>query len=349
MAKYKKVVSNGQSSEDKALDMMAEYFIKAVETISADWHKPWFTSKGCMAQNLDGRVYNGMNQMFLLLVCEDKGYKTPVFGTFDRLTSKLNFGPDGEILFDEQGEELPMVRINKGERSYPVFIQTTNVINTETKEKISWGKYNDLSEEEQKDYKVYRNTQVHSVFNIDQTNLSETRPELYKQLIDKNNQPNPFEGRKKFHWKKVDDMIATDGWICPIKLEKQDRAAFSPVKNRIILPTFAQFETGEDFYSTCVHEMAHSTGIEAYLNREGITNPNIFGSDAYGKEELIAELTSALVCHANGFNNGIEEQSVAYLQGWLKNIRQDPTFLKSVLVDVKRAYKLITDHIENIK
>lgn len=347
MAKKTYKVSNGTSAEDRALDKMSEVIIKAIETISADYHQPWFSGVGILAQNIDGRKYNGANQFFLLLICQDKKYAAPIFGTFDRLTSKMNFGSEGEILFDKEGNELPPVKILKDEHSYPVFVTTTSIVHIETREKITWSMYEKLTDEEKKNYKVYRNQSVHNVFNIDQTNLKEARPELYKELVAKNK--NPYEGRKRFKWDKVDDMIASDGWICPIHLKEQGAAFFRPSPNDITLPTFEQFETGEDFYATCIHEMAHSTGVEKHLNREGITNYTMFGSAKYGKEELIAEMTSALICRANGINNGVQENSVAYIQGWLRNIKQDPTFLKSVLNDVKKAFKLINDYIENVK
>lgn len=38
-----------------------------------------------MAENLNGREYNGMNAMMLLLHCEKEGYKIPRFCTFDRI------------------------------------------------------------------------------------------------------------------------------------------------------------------------------------------------------------------------------------------------------------------------
>jgi len=346
---YKTVVTNGETAESKALDRQAEVIIKKLEAFEADWHKPWFTTASIMAQNIDGRIYNGMNQLFLLLVSEDKGYAAPIFGTYDKYW-KMNFGSEGEVLFDKEGNELPQVSVRKGETSYPVFMNSVSVVHKETKQKISLDEYKKLSKDEQEQYRVYNNLKVYNVFNLDQTNLKESRPELYKELIGKNNIKNPNENKKKFKWIKMDDLIKSQGWICPIMLKKQDKAFFRPSTNDITLPTFAQFETGQAFYSTAIHEMAHSTGVADYCNREGITDPTFFGTERYGKEELIAEMTSAIVCHSYGINTNIEEKNqLAYLKGWLKNIKQDPTFLKSVLSDVKKATKLITEHIDTIQ
>ena len=56
---------------------------------------------------------------------------------------------------------------------------------------------------------------------------------------------------------------------------------------------------GESFYGTVLHEMTHSTGSESRLNRLKAAK---FGDKDYGREELVAELGSALVCQQNGIH-----------------------------------------------
>ena len=69
------------------------------------------------------------------------GYNIPVWGTFDRITN-LNFVKDkqGNVLAarDKNGNKLPQVSVNKGEKSFPVFMTTFTVIHKETKEKIPY-------------------------------------------------------------------------------------------------------------------------------------------------------------------------------------------------------------------
>ena len=112
MAYYKKNYnSNGPSAEDKALDKFAELMIERISTIQSDWKKPWFT-EGALKwpKNLSGREYNGMNALMLTFQAEKKGYKLPVWCTFDRVVG-LNFNKNKEgkrsPVTDKNGEELP--------------------------------------------------------------------------------------------------------------------------------------------------------------------------------------------------------------------------------------------------
>ena len=180
--------TDGRSSEDKALDKFAEMMIEKIKTLQNDWKKPWFTDKSISwPRNLSGREYNGMNALLLMMHCEKKGYKLPVFCTFDRVAG-LNYTKDKQgvrqQIKDNNGQELPKVSILKGEKSFPVFITTFTVVNKETKEKIKYDEYKQLSEEEKKGYNVYPKLQVYNVFNVHQTNLQEARPDLYKKLAD---------------------------------------------------------------------------------------------------------------------------------------------------------------------
>ena len=79
-----------RSSEDRALDRFAELMINKISTLKEDWHKPWFT-EGTLSwpKNMSGREYNGMNALMLMMECEQKGYRIPVFMTFDRI-QKMN-------------------------------------------------------------------------------------------------------------------------------------------------------------------------------------------------------------------------------------------------------------------
>ena len=85
-AKKASAGSQGESAQERALNLFAEMMIEKIESIMGDWQKPWFTDGGLSwPKNLSGRHYNGMNSMMLLMHCEKEGYKYPVFCTFDRV------------------------------------------------------------------------------------------------------------------------------------------------------------------------------------------------------------------------------------------------------------------------
>ena len=338
MAGYRKRNADGPNSEDKALDLFAEMMIEKIESIrKSDWKKPWFTEGALQwPRNLSGREYNGMNAMMLLLHCEKEGYKIPRFCTFD-CVQRLNKP-------GKEGEELPRVSVLRGEKSFPVMLTTFTCIHKETKEKIKYDDYKRLSDDEKKNYNVYPKMQVFRVFNVQQTNLREVRPELWEKLEQENARTKIGDG-EQFSFTPVDTMIRDNLWICPIKTLHQDDAYYSISKNEIIVPEKEQFKSGESFYGTLFHEMTHSTGAEGVLDR---FNPTTFGSPEYAREELVAELGSALVAQRYGMTKYIKEDSCPYLKGWLDELKESPQFIKTTLLDVKRAASMITQKVDKI-
>ena len=311
--------------------------IEKIESISKDWRKPWFTEGALQwPRNLSGREYNGMNALMLMLHCEKEGYKIPRFCTFDCVQRMNKPGKDGQ--------ELPRVSVLRGEKSFPVMLTTFTCIHKETREKIKYDDYKRLSDDEKQEYNVYPKMQVFRVFNVQQTNLREARPELWEKLEKENSRPE-IDAGERFDFEPVDRMINENLWICPIHPRHQDEAYYSMSKNEIVVPEKGQFKDGEAFYGTLFHEMTHSTGAEGVLDR---LKPTSFGSKEYAREELVAELGSALVSQRYGMTKHIKEDSCAYLKSWLDELKESPQFIKTTLLDVKRATSLITQRVDRI-
>lgn len=336
-----------RSAEERAIDVFVDEFSKLIDRVSGNWQQPWFTSHyQSTPLNLAGRRYNGMNYFLLQLICDEKEYKTPVFATHAQIVA-YNYDKDGKRLKDKNGNDMPFVSVKKGEKAAPIFMTIFNVKDRKTGERITYDNYNELSDEEKKGYNVYPNLRVFYVFNIDQTNLDETRPKAYGKLADKYGKVKPVTNGAKYHNKKVDDMIESQNWFCPINLTG-NQAVYSAVRDIIQVPEFKMFKTGEQFYSTLFHEMAHSLGHESRLNRaDGMTAKP--GSKEYGIEEITAEMSAALVCHTMGFDNVTKDESAHYLKGWLKIIKEDTTIFKRILLDVKRCYAKILDRLHVIE
>ena len=337
MAGYRRQKADGPNSEEKALDLFAEMMIEKIESISKDWRKPWFTEGALQwPRNLSGREYNGMNALMLMLHCEKEGYKIPRFCTFDCVQRMNKPGKDGQ--------ELPRVSVLRGEKSFSVMLTTFTCIHKETREKIKYDDYKRLSDDEKQEYNVYPKMQVFRVFNVQQTNLREARPELWEKLEKENSRPE-IDAGERFDFEPVDRMINENLWICPIHPRHQDEAYYSMSKNEIVVPEKGQFKDGEAFYGTLFHEMTHSTGAEGVLDR---LKPTSFGSKEYAREELVAELGSALVSQRYGMTKHIKEDSCAYLKSWLDELKESPQFIKTTLLDVKRATSLITQRVDRI-
>ena len=340
MTMGKPYTKEGPSAEDKALDLFADMMIERIQSLSGKdgWKKPWFT-EGTLQwpKNLNGREYNGMNAMMLLLHCEKEGYKIPRFCTFDRIQLFNKAGKKDE-------EQKPRVSVLKGEHSFPVMLTTFTVVNKETKEHIKWEDYKMLSQEDREKYNVYPKLQTYHVFNVAQTNLKEVRPEFWEKLEQEYSMPK-VEKDEQFAFEPVDRMIADNRWICPIKPMFGDSAYFSISKNEIVMPEKRQFKDGESFYSNLFHEMGHSTGAEGQLDR---IKPATFGSAEYAREELVAELTAALTAQRYGMTKHLKGDSAAYLKSWLDSLKESPQFIKTTLLDVKKATSMLTQHIDKI-
>jgi len=144
----------------------------------------------------------------------------------------------------------------------------------------------------------------------------------------------------------MDRMIEQNEWICPIKPIYGDQAYYSISKNEIVIPEKKQFKDGESFYTNLAHEMTHSTGAENQLGR---LKPTSFGSKEYAREELVAELSAALVAQRYGMTKHLKEDSASYLKSWLNSLKESPEYLKTTLVDVKKASGMITRCIDDIQ
>lgn len=338
-----------KSSESKALERFTELMIERLQDIQQDWKKPWFSESAIsVPRNLSGRQYNGLNSVMLMLHCQKNDYPLPVFATFDRITglnyTKQNDGKRTPAM-DKDGNKLPLVSISKGEKSFPVMITTYTVVEKESKEKISYEDYKQLTPEEREKYNIFPKLNVYQVFNVSQTNLKESRPELYAKLEEQTKGQRFEQDHEGKVMPAIDAMIKENGWYCPIKEKHGDDAYYSISRDEIILPEREQFKDMESFQTNLLHEAAHSTGSESRLNR---LKPTSFGTSAYAAEELKAELTAAFVAANYGMVKGLKTDSAPYLKSWLDSLHESPDFLKSILLDVKRASSMITQRIDGI-
>lgn len=110
------------------------------------------------------------------------------------------------------------------------------------------------------------------------------------------------------------------------------QASYSPFLDRIDMPKPERFESEAAFYSTQFHELVHSTGHENRLKR---IETALFGSDPYAREELVAEMGAAMLCGLSGLAN--EDQSAAYISGWLKALSQDTRLVIQAAAKAQRA------------
>lgn len=121
-----------------------------------------------------------------------------------------------------------------------------------------------------------------------------------------------------------------------------NRAFYSPRLDFVNMPAIEQFETPEEYYSALFHELTHATGHASRLAREEITNPQSFGTNAYSREELVAEMGASFLCaQAQIDYDGMMENNAAYLGEWLKVLQADSKFIFKAAAEAQKAADFI--------
>lgn len=159
--------------------------------------------------------------------------------------------------------------------------------------------------------------------------------------------PAPVVPAKDFDPIKAAEDIEINYEDCPTITHKGGRACYSPGGDQIMMPSKDSFVGAAEYYSTLFHEMGHSTGHKKRLDREGVTDPIKFGSHKYSKEELVAEFTACFLCAEAGINNTLDN-SAAYIQNWLKALKDDPKMIVQASGKATRAAKYITGTLDPV-
>ena len=325
---------------NSALQTFADMIIARMETIEAsNWKKGWTDGEAMIGlpQNVTGRVYTGSNAFLCQLHTMKKNYKVPVYFTHKQIRD-LGAHP------------------KKGEKSIPIFKWGLSIYNRENGKKATLKEYDSLPKEERDEkYKVIPYLKIFKEWNIDQTNLEEVNKEKYDALLSKFETKEIKDDKGMYCNAAIDQMLASQSWVCHVEYNQQNPSAlYNKSKDLIIVPRKDQFKIsdtpeeiykdGEEYYSSLIHEMAHSTGHESRLNR--LNSDGKFGGSEYAKEELVAELTAAMVGSALGFDSRIRDNNTAYIKSWMSALKKEPKFLLSVMSDVNKASAMVIEHID---
>lgn len=120
-----------------------------------------------------------------------------------------------------------------------------------------------------------------------------------------------------------------------------DKAYYNPLKDYVKLPPKKSFQREEGYYCTLFHEIGHATGHVSRLGRKGVMDATSFGSHEYSKEELIAEMTAAFLCAEAGIEQAIIDNSAAYIQSWLKQLKSDKSMVIMAAGQAQKAADFI--------
>ena len=273
-----------------------------------------------------------IKQMEAGIIPWKKGWKA-ISGAYNAKNKKyyafinqLALGKVGAYASFKQWQELGF-KINKGAKA-------SYVIEWFFKEYTFKGTEKDEDGNEVKIERKYKKwyPRVYPVFHESQVE-GYTAPDM--EEIEK---PDPIEAAENI----IANYESFSGIRKIIRNEQSAKAFYSPVADYIQVPMLEQYENASEYYSTLFHEITHSTGHTSRLDRGLNTKLAAFGSQDYSKEELVAELGAAMCCTRLGIDTpDTTTNSAAYLQGWLKQLKNDKSLLISAASYAEKATKYI--------
>jgi antirestriction protein ArdC len=309
---------------DKIHQLVTEKVIKALEAGVVPWRKPWkYQSQtgGWPLRMSNGNRYRGINVFLLAVTAHMEGYTSPWWGSYDEIAERSGMvkttvgkrtvwgSPDGK----PRG-------VRKGEKS--TLIIWWSQIRVEDKDKPG----------ETKTVPVLRHFIVFNACQADAlpakfypAPVAETRPETEviasAQAI-------------------IDGYLAAGG--PQFRHVHGNRACYQAGPDLITMPERSQFASAGEYYSTGLHECGHSTGHKNRLNRAGIAEFDHFGSQQYSKEELVAEMTAAMLMAQAGLDlPDVFANSANYIGSWLKELKNDKKLVVSAAAKAQAAMDMI--------
>ena len=210
-------------------------------------------------------------------------------------------------------------RLKKGSKG--VKVEYWMPYDYETKKVISWDKVSSLEDE-----KLGLVAKYYTVFNANDIEGIPPLPEPEKRDIQAD---------------KILDTICKNMGI-EILNDGNGRAFYRVEEDKIHLPEKEYFHSDYAYNSVALHELGHATGAEHRLNRN---IKNIFGSEDYAFEELVAEITSTFMSKdlASCMEPYEMDNHKAYIQGWISRIKEKPDIL---IMAIKEANKA-ADYLEH--
>ncbi|WP_276499472.1 ArdC family protein [Pontibacter litorisediminis] len=262
------------------------------------WQQPW-GSYGLPKNYSSNRPYGGFNAFYLHHITEKNSFTAPYFLTFRQAQEQ-----GGSIRRGEKGTRIVYWKVYESQESKNAEEQPAENSNRSDSRFVPF---------------------LWTVFNIDQVDgvdfqlpavpnrSGQQVIEACQQVVDSFPSPAP--------------QIRLGG----------SEAWYAPALDRVQVPEPKQFSSAATYHATLFHELIHATGHPTRLNRfSDEEKASRFGDEAYSKEELVAEMGASFLCAFTGIREQVFPNSVAYLQGWMRRLRNDRTVL---LYAAARAFK----------
>ena len=327
--KYTKDENKPAFTHDDYKKQVADRFLTLLDqddgTDPMSWVKGWVGSDIPISLS-SGREYRGVNAAILQFTALIKGWDDPRWTTFNKL------------------KDFDGAHVNKGEKGTRVEYWFAKDIkekladgskNPNYGKTMSWSEAERYCKEHGRDLnKEFKPTaRYFTVFNAAQC----TGLPGYIKEKDLNADVKQAEFVTK----------AAEGMGVEIKHDGGAQAYYHRENDDVHLPKPEKFNSQYAYDSTALHEIGHASGAKWRLNR---TKGTVFADENYAREELVAELTSAMAManlpqDEKGLSEYLKdhaENHMKYLKSWTEDIKKDP----DVLFDALKKAETATDYIE---
>ena len=289
---------------------VTDKIIAHLESNHGSWEKPFF-SVGADSNIKSGKAYRGINTLLLAMA----GYNSSHWGTWNQW-----FEAGGGVKEKINGK---MVITTPSRYNVRAGDKATHIVFFKPIIK------EDASGEVTDKFLMMRG---YSVFNLEQIEGIEEGKFL---------EP---EAKVSFSDFPAAELLMVNSGV-KIKHSNSDRAFYTSTEDFVHLPNKENFKATktstalECYYSTAFHELGHATGHASRLNRK---LGNRFGSKPYAGEELIAELTSAMLSTITGVSQSVRLDHVKYLQSWLEVLKEDRNAIFTAASAAQKATDFLT-------
>ncbi len=291
-----------QEKANEYHEQFAARIIAALKEGTAPWQKPWKPGERILPHNFgSGRDYRGGNAVYLTMQAFDRGYADPRWGGYRQIQEA-----GGHVRKGEKG--TPILYVDFRQRRTARDEQGKTVLDEAGRPKLEWV---------QRDRPLVK---LHHVFNVEQTeglklrSLETVAPE--------------WQGHER-----AEALIKASG--VRVDHVAGDRAYYSLKDDRVVLPERSQFDSQPAYTHTALHELGHATGHPDRLNRPTLVSHGGFGTEAYAREELRAEIAAMMTGEQLGVGHE-PRHGTAYVSSWIKALENDPREIRAAAVDAQR-------------
>lgn len=338
---------------------VTDSIIRRLEQGVMPWRRGWRDAQesdlGLLLprNGISNALYRGGNKLSLLTVMHAEGYRDPRFFTFKQLQS-LDAGPQkGSRGYPvEYWDKMPFWK----RRDCVVMLGSTPV-KVHDVQRVDGRAIATVGDDRRDVHAAYLNVRAPDGAMLSWQQAERTLDVLYSRYsvvfnvqqcrgLEKYLEQHPLDIPKRSEMEldeKLKDIVSgMEKTGLRVKFEPQNKAFYRPSADMVMMPLREQFDDVREFRSTLLHELAHATGHESRLNRDGITKSDGFGSPRYAREELIAELASAFMSAETGIER-VDDQHAAYIQSWLTALKGKDG--KHLLFEAAREADKATDYL----